>query len=837
MLEVSHIPQIVAGLVALLLIAAAASVLTRRVRFPFTVALVLIGAFLSSTYTFFPRVFPALHDLEISPALILYVFLPVLIFESAFNLDPRLLRQNLGPVLALAVPGLLVSTLLIGLIVKITTPFPLTSALLLGAILSATDPVAVISVFRRLGAPKRLTILIEGESLFNDATSIVLARIILGVLLMSQISGGVVARGLFDFFFVFVGGLAVGAILGLVAGYLLGLVGSDLYVEITLTMALAYVSFLVAERVFGVSGVTATMAAGLVIGSWGRVKISVPIRHHLEHYWAYIAFIANALIFLMVGLRVNLSALWANAAPLIWVIIAMLISRAALIYGLMPLVGRLPRAEPIGHAYRAVMFWGGLRGAVAIAIVLSLPPFPQHEAFVALVMGAVLFTLLVKGLTIESLVRRLGLDKPPLADRFTRLEALIAARKLALERLPELLSVNLFNARIADRLRAESVEKLLATKAELDELGKSELDRNHQRRIGFLRAFAEERATYVELFDKGQLTEAAFRELTLAVDVQQDAMRYRGVYLVSPIRQLHRHRIERMLVSLLNRIKLESRLSERIRLRRVALDYDVAGGEFQASGRVLTVLEDLLRMEAIPTRVLDEVLNSYRQRHKTAQERLDQTAEQFPEFVNDLQEELGRRLIVLSEVAFVENQQQAGTLPESIALPLVTELRKGMVQSHRYEISKLKTTPEELLRTVPFLRDLPTEDFRVLAARLHSQTAVTNEVIFHEGDVGDALYIIARGVVRISRREASEFRHLATLMAGNFFGEGALLDHHRRNATVTAVSPCAFYKLKRKDLEILIDVYPNIRRALEQENERRKQENILAAAEVTSLTN
>src|SRR6516225_5633668 len=134
MLEVSHIPQIVAGLVALLLIAAAASVLTRRVRFPFTVALVLIGAFLSSTYTFFPRVFPALHDLEISPALILYVFLPVLIFESAFNLDPRLLRQNLGPVLALAVPGLLVSTLLIGLIVKITTPFPLTSALLLGAI-------------------------------------------------------------------------------------------------------------------------------------------------------------------------------------------------------------------------------------------------------------------------------------------------------------------------------------------------------------------------------------------------------------------------------------------------------------------------------------------------------------------------------------------------------------------------------------------------------------------------------------------------------------------------------------------------------------------------------
>src|SRR5262249_18506191 len=126
--DVSHIPQTVAGVIALLLIAAAALVLTRRVRFPFTVALVLIGAFLSSTYTFFPRVFPSLHDLEISPALILYVFLPVLIFESAFNLDPRLLRQNLGPVLTLAVPGLLVSTLVIGLIVRLTTPYPLTAA-------------------------------------------------------------------------------------------------------------------------------------------------------------------------------------------------------------------------------------------------------------------------------------------------------------------------------------------------------------------------------------------------------------------------------------------------------------------------------------------------------------------------------------------------------------------------------------------------------------------------------------------------------------------------------------------------------------------------------------
>jgi len=349
-----------------------------------------------------------------------------------------------------------------------------------------------------------------------------------------------------------------------------------------------------------------------------------------------------------------------------------------------------------------------------------------------------------------------------------------------------------------------------------------ELNRNRQRRIAFLRAFAEERATYVELFDKGQLTEAAFRELTLAVDVQQDAMRYRGIYLISPIRQLHRHRFERFFLRALGRLWAGSSLAERIRLRRVALDYDVAWGEYQASGRVLAVLDNLSRIEAIPNQVIDEALDTYRERHKAAQERLDYTAEQFPEFVDDLQEDLGRQLISLAEVAFVESQESAGTLPESVADRLLEELRTEVGRAHGYKIAKLKTTPDELLRSVPFLRDLPTEDFSVLAARLRPQTAAAREVIFEEDEAGDALYLIARGVVRVSRREGLEWRHVATLMAGNFFGEAALLDHRPRNATVTAVSPCSFYKLRRKDLELLIDVYPNIRSALEEENGRRK---------------
>jgi CPA1 family monovalent cation:H+ antiporter len=229
----SQVADIVGGVIALLLIAIVVLAVTRRLKLPFTVVLVLVGIGLSALAAAYPHVLPALHDLEISSALIFYVFLPTLIFESAFNLDARQLRENLGSVLVLAGPGLLLSTLLIGLMVGMATPIPCTAALLLGAILSATDPVAVVAVFRRLGAPQRLTVMLEGESLFNDATSLVLAHLLLGVMLAGAVSDRVIVQGAIDFICVFVGGLGVGGLLGLLTGYTLGKV-EDHFMDLAL---------------------------------------------------------------------------------------------------------------------------------------------------------------------------------------------------------------------------------------------------------------------------------------------------------------------------------------------------------------------------------------------------------------------------------------------------------------------------------------------------------------------------------------------------------------------------------------------------------------------------
>jgi len=510
--------------VVLLLVAAAMLAATKRIRLPFTVVLVLVGMGLAHLTTLFPEQFGLLRALAISPDLILYVFLPTLVFESAFNLDARALRHNLGAVLLLAAPGLLLSTFIIGFIVSWATPIPLPAALLLGAILSATDPVAVVALFRQLGAPQRLMILVEGESLFNDATSIVVARILVGVVAAGSLGSAALVNGAVDFFVLFIGGLLVGWLLGLFTGYLLGKVVNDPAIEITLTTVVAYLSFLLAEEVFHVSGVMAVVAAGITLGGWGRMRVSPRVRAYLESFWEYMSFVANALIFLMVGLTVQLPEVWASLDLLWWVIAAMLVSRAVMIYGLVPLVGRMPGRQPVSLAYQTVMYWGGLRGAIALAIVLSLPAFDYAHTFVALVTGAVLFTLLVQGLSIELLMRRLGLDKMPLADRLARLESSLAGKQRALARIPELQRGGLFSSTIASRQLQRCEQQLVAIQQEIARVREVEMDPEQERALLYLRCFAEEKALYVDMFNKGHLSERAFRELVLILTMQITAI-------------------------------------------------------------------------------------------------------------------------------------------------------------------------------------------------------------------------------------------------------------------------------------------------------------------------
>lgn len=383
--------------ILLVVVAAGVAVLSRWVRVQYTLALLVFGLILSNLGVV--PVVPLTSDI------ILLLFLPPLLFEAAFALDLGLLWSRRRGVLALAFLGTLLATLVGGAIVYWATPLPWTVALVFGAMIAATDPVAVLATFRNLGADKRLSVLLEGESLFNDGIALSLF-----LTLVAAVGGGFdLGHATTSFGLSVVGGVVLGLAVGWVGHLLIALVDEPLS-EMVVSAAVAYGAFLAAEQ-FHLSGVIATLGAAMTLSRLGRSRgwvFTGGSAEVIDNLWAFLAFIANAALFLLMGLSVPASGLTSYPGFVAWGVVAALVGRAVTAYGLGTLLSlfglRFPWAE------RHVIFWGGLRGAVALAAALSLPvDFPHRAQLLAMTYGVVLFTALAQGLTIGPLVRHVGL--------------------------------------------------------------------------------------------------------------------------------------------------------------------------------------------------------------------------------------------------------------------------------------------------------------------------------------------------------------------------------------------------------------------------------------------
>ncbi len=399
-------------LILLLLIASGVAMITKWVRLPYTLALVIVGLVISPLHWL-----PPIH---ISPELILLIFLPALLFEAAWNLKLDRLRANLFAISSLAIVGVGISAGVIALMVHWATQLSWLTSLLIGAIISATDPVSVLALFRKLGAPARLSFIIEGESLFNDGTAAVLFRILAGIAIGVtgfQSVGALAATSLLKFMVIVAGGIAVGLAIGFLASILTAYFDDHL-LEITLTTIAAYGSYLLAEAIH-LSSVIAVIVAGMIIGNYGRRKMSANTQVAVDSLWEYAAFVVNSLVFLLIGLEIPLSLLAQHATLISWAVLAMIVSRAIVIYGLFPIINRL--SSPVTGKWQHVLFWGGLRGSLSIALVLSLPlATPDRLQLVAMTFGAVTFSLLAQGLTISPLLKLLKIQTMPYQSKVQR---------------------------------------------------------------------------------------------------------------------------------------------------------------------------------------------------------------------------------------------------------------------------------------------------------------------------------------------------------------------------------------------------------------------------------
>jgi CPA1 family monovalent cation:H+ antiporter len=404
----------VIGVLQLLLLASLSAVVLRRIRFPYTIGLVVIGIVVGVAQDRLAILEPIRH-IELTPDIVLYLFLPTLVFPVAVQLDLGLLRQYLFPVILLAFPGLLLSTVIVGSALGAVTPLAPMAALLFGALISATDPVAVVGLFKDLHVPERLSVLVDGESLFNDATAIVLFGILLSAMTADAATGlPVLLHGATAFLLVSLGGLGTGAVIAVIYAQVTRAAEDDPLVEIALSMVLAYTSFVVAHHYLHVSGIMAVVAAGLVGGRLRRKDLAAtPTRAYLQHYWDYAVFVANSFVFLFLGIRGNtfltrmLSQSAINLSYIAYAIVVVTVARLIVVYGVFSLPSRRSNATPIRRPDQAIIFWGGgLRGALPLVLALSLPlQFPQRALILDLTAGVVLFTLLVQGTTVGRLIR------------------------------------------------------------------------------------------------------------------------------------------------------------------------------------------------------------------------------------------------------------------------------------------------------------------------------------------------------------------------------------------------------------------------------------------------
>jgi monovalent cation:H+ antiporter, CPA1 family len=446
------IVSLVPDLIILLLVATTVALLSRRLRIPYMTGLVLAGLAITD---FLPS-----HRIGLDSSLILNLFLPILLFEAAINTDIRRLRSTLKPIALLAGPGVILAAGVTATGLKFALHLDWTAALLLGTILAITDTVSVIAVFKEVAVPSRLTTIVEGESLLNDGVALVLFNLILQVHQTGSVSVG---DGVQQLLVVMIGGSLVGLVIGYLSAGLL-VRSDDSLSGILLTVAVALGAYQ-GGHFLGVSGVVAVVVAGLWIGNLGLShQVSASNRVTLYSFWDYAGFGVNTFIFLLIGVEVNLTTLGQTFPAVLIATLAYQLGRILSVYPLLGLFNRFDR--PIPRRWQHVLFLGNIKGSLSMALALSLPvTLVGRGNLIAIVFGSVLLSLVLQGLSLPWMVRRLNLSSVSLVRQQTdELRSQLITAKAAQEELDGMLKTGILPKAVYEEMR--SLYQVQVAKAE-----------------------------------------------------------------------------------------------------------------------------------------------------------------------------------------------------------------------------------------------------------------------------------------------------------------------------------------------------------------------------------
>ena len=804
---------------SLFLLIGAAEPLAARLRLPFSVILAALGILIGAGALFFLRtdltdalnpVAEAILALPIRSNVFLYVFLPTLLFQVTLGMNLRRMLDDWVPILMLAVVAVVVATLSVGYALAWASALPVAVCLLVGAIVSTTDPSAVVGIFRSISAPRRLARIIEGESLLNDAAAIALFGLFMGFVMLGMPDpslGDALAR----FPLLIAGGVLTGWLAARIAVRLMAMFARYELAQISVSVALPYLALIIAEQSVGASGVIAVVTAGMTLNLMGPGRLPPASWSNLREVWDLLAHWAGAFIFILAALlipRLLEDVRIGDFALIGVVILAALAARVVILFGLLPLLTAIRLSPVVERPYRVAILWGGLRGAVTLALALAVTesvrvPVEVKRLVAILATGFTLFTLIVQGTTLRWIIRQLGLDRLSPIDQALSNQVVAVALQTVREDV------------------ARTTENYELT----HDIVRSEAKRFGERLDGALKG-AEENA---EIHDRDRITLglialagaerdaiiARIRDRTMSASLAEQVLS-NADRLIEGARiggRLGYQRAARVSVGYGRAFRMAVRLHNRLRLSRLLGRMTAERFEILLSQRL--ILRDLHgfiggRIRRIHGRRVADLLHELLARRAEAVDTaLEGLRLQYPGYAEELERRFIRRTALRLEEREYDAMRDDGLIGAELHNALMQDIarrRAGLDARPRLDLAVEKA---ELVRCFPLFDDLDGKARKRLTRALVTRYVNAGDVLIRKDSQPRSVFFIASGAV-----EAESAGQTWRLGRGEMFGQMAVLMQKRRRAEVRAIAPSTLLVLDEARFRRLLRRSPAVQAAV-----------------------
>ena len=811
---------------SLFVVIGAAEPLAARLRLPYSVILALLGVLIGVAAGFFLRteltdalnpVAEAILGLPIRSNVFLYVFLPTLLFQATLGMNLRRMLDDWVPILVLAVVAVVVATLTVGYALSWASALPLAACLLIGAIVSTTDPSAVVSIFRSISAPRRLARIIEGESLLNDAAAIALFGLFMGFVMLG-LPDPDLGEALARFPLLILGGAVTGWFAARLALWAMALIDRHERAQISISVALPYLAFIGAEQSVGASGVIAVVAAGLTLNLTGPGRLPPQAWANLREVWDLLAHWAGALIFILAALLIPrlLEDVRLSDFLLIGVVVAAAFAaRAVILFGLLPVLTLLRVSPAVDRPYRVAILWGGLRGAVTLALALAVTesfrvPLEVKRVVGILATGFTLFTLIVQGVTLRPVIARLGLDRlSPLDEALSRQVVAVALQTVRedVARTTETYDLTREIVRSEAKRFGERLEGAVRTAEDSADI----LDRDRIT-LGLIALAGHERDMTLARVRERTLSTRMAEQLLAEAERLIEGARTGGRfgYQRAARRSVAYGRGFRAALTLHNRLRLsgplarltadrfEMLLSQRLVLR--DLGTFIEGRIRRIHGRrVADLLQDLLtrRIEAVETA-------------------LEGLRLQYPGYAEELERRLIRRTALRLEEREYTAMREDGLIGAEVFAALMQDLAQRRAAAEERPALDIVPQRTEMVRRFPLFAGLDETELRRLGRALRTRYVDAGEVPMRKDSPARSVFFIASGAVELE--SAGQTWRLGR---GEMFGQLAVLSRKLRRAEARAIAPSTLLVLDEDRFRHLVARSAALRAAVRASAERR----------------